>query len=163
MELTLAELAAFCTSQGISCEVEGDPAMRVSAVATLEDAGPADVGFLSNPKYEHQLATTKAAAVFVRPDVQPPHAMNLIRTSEPYAAVTAAIVRLHGYRRHPKWGVSERATIAADATIGPNANIAPNVYIDEASRSEPTPRSIPACTSPATVASATTSRCFPTW
>src|SRR3972149_4028063 len=124
MGMTLAELADFCTAQGIPCEVEGDRAARISAVATLEDAGPGDVGFLSNPKYENHLATTKAAAVFVRPDVKPSRPMNLIRTPEPYAAVTAAIVRLHGYRRHPRWGISERASIAASATIGPNANIA---------------------------------------
>lgn len=131
MELTLAELAAFCTAQGIPCEVEGDRAVPISSVATLEDAGPADVGFLSNPKYENHLATTRAAAVFVRPDVKSPRPMNLIRTPEPYAAVTAAIVRLHGYRRHPQWGISDRAMIAASAVIGANANIAPNVYIDD--------------------------------
>ncbi len=44
--------------------------------------------------------------------------------------MTAAIVRLHGYRRHPRWGVSEKAYIAPTARIGENANIAPGVHID---------------------------------
>lgn len=132
MELTLAELAQFCTARGLACEVDGDCAVRVSAVATLEDAGPTDVSFLSNPKYESHLSTTQAGAVFVRPDVRPARPMNLIRTTEPYAAVTAAIVRLHGYRRHPRWGISSRAIIAPSAKIGSNANIAPGAYVDEA-------------------------------
>ncbi|HSW45332.1 MAG TPA: UDP-3-O-(3-hydroxymyristoyl)glucosamine N-acyltransferase [Phycisphaerae bacterium] len=131
MQLTLADLARFCKSQGIPCEVDGDAQASVSTVATLEDAGPGQVSFLSNPKYESRLSTTEATAVFVKPDVTPPRPMNLLRTPEPYAAVTAAIVRLHGYRRHPRWGVSERAYIAPGTTIGVDANVGPNVYIDE--------------------------------
>ena len=131
MNLTLAELAEFCTSQGIACQVEGDAQAGVSTVATLEEAGPEQVSFLSNPKYEPQLGTTRATAVFVKPEVRAPRKMNLLRTPDPYAAVTAAIVRLHGYRRHPQWGVSDRAFIAPDAIIGADANIAPGVHVDE--------------------------------
>lgn len=131
MTLTLAELTSFITSEGIPCTVDGDASVRVHAVATLEDAGEGQVSFLSNPKYEGQLATTRAAAVFVKPEVEPQRKMTLVRTPDPYAAVTAAIVRLHGYRRHPQWGISDRATIARSATIGAQANIGPGVYIAE--------------------------------
>ena len=134
MTLTLAELAEFCTSKGIPCDVDGQGELAVSSVATLDDAGEGQVSFLSNPKYESQLATTRATAVFVKPDVQAPRPMNLLRTPEPYAAVTAAIIRLHGYRRHPQWGVSERAFVADTATLGANPNIAPGAYVDEDAR-----------------------------
>ncbi|MBP7933506.1 MAG: UDP-3-O-(3-hydroxymyristoyl)glucosamine N-acyltransferase [Phycisphaerae bacterium] len=131
MTLTLAELTAFITSQGIPCTVDGDASVCIRAVATLEEAGEGQVSFLSNPKYEGQLATTRAAAVFVKPDVAAQQKMTLVRTPDPYAAVTAAIVRLHGYRRHPQWGLSDRAAIARTARVGAEANIGPGVYIAE--------------------------------
>lgn len=131
MPMTLLELADFCTSQSIPCEVDGDPSCMVSSVATLDEAQADQVSFLSNPKYESQLTTTRAGAVFVRPDVKATRSMNLLRTAEPYAAVTAAIVRLHGHRKHPQWGRSAHAYIAPSAVVGERANIAPHAYIAE--------------------------------
>lgn len=130
MTLTLRELADFLASVGMVCTVEGDEAATVASVATLEDAGEGQISFLSNPKYEKDLIATKATAVLVRPELQPKRKMNLLRTADPYAAVTACIVRLHGYRRHPQWGVSPRAHIADGAQIGADSNIAPGVHIE---------------------------------
>lgn len=131
MALTLDELADFLQSNGISCAVDGDGSVTVRSVATLEEAVEGQVSFLSNPKYESQLAVTRASAVLVRPDIQVSRQMNLLRTPDPYAAVTAAIVRLHGYRRHPRWGLSEKAFVAPTARIGNNPSIAPGVHIDD--------------------------------
>ena len=130
MTMTLQELAEFCVSVGIPCEVDGDASTTVATVATLEEAGEGQLSFLSNPKYESQLVTTCASAVLVKPDVIPTRKLNLLRTPDPYAAVTAAIVKLHGYREHPQWGFSDRASVADSATIGKNANIAAGVHID---------------------------------
>ncbi len=130
MGLTLQELAQFLDGVGIPCQVDGDANLRVASVATLEEAGKGQISFLSNPKYESHLETTRADAVLVRPEVKPGRSMNLLRTPDPYAAVTAAIVRLHGYRKHPQWGVSTQACISSDVQIGPNANIAPGAHIE---------------------------------
>jgi UDP-3-O-[3-hydroxymyristoyl] glucosamine N-acyltransferase len=130
MSLTLTELSDFLASQGMPCEISGDGAQRVSAVATLEEARPGDLSFLSNPKYESHLGTTQASAVLTRPGVTTDRRLTLMRTADPYAAVTAAIVRLHGYRKHPRWGVSSEAHIDPTAHIGSGANIAPGVHID---------------------------------
>lgn len=130
MILSLNDLTVYLHSVGIPCQVEGDGACEVSSVATLEEATPGQLSFLSNPKYEAYLETTNASAVLVRPDVATNRHVSLLRTPDPYAAVTAAIVRLHGYRSHPQWGVSPQAAISPEARIGANANIAPGVYID---------------------------------
>jgi UDP-3-O-[3-hydroxymyristoyl] glucosamine N-acyltransferase len=130
MTLTLAELIDFLGSRGIPCNLDGDASISISSVATLEDARDGQISFLSNPKYEKDLDTTQASAVLVKPEVTPSRKMNLLRTVDPYRAVTAAIVRLHGYREHPTWGISDRAIIAPTACIGKNANIAPGAYID---------------------------------
>jgi UDP-3-O-[3-hydroxymyristoyl] glucosamine N-acyltransferase len=131
MAMTLAELADFLGRQDMACEIEGDPSVAVSSVATLEDAREGQLSFLSNPKYERDLPTTRASAVLLKPGVAAPGELPLMRTADPYAAVTAAIVRLHGYRRHPAWGVSRGAFVAGTASIGDDANIAPGAHIDE--------------------------------
>jgi UDP-3-O-[3-hydroxymyristoyl] glucosamine N-acyltransferase len=129
--LTLAELADFLGAQNIPCEVDGDASVPIHSVATLEEAGEGQISFLSNPKYEKELISTRAAAVLVRPDLPAPRKMTLVRTRDPYAAVTAAMVRLHGYRHHPTWGISTGASIAPTARVGLGANIAPGVHIED--------------------------------
>jgi UDP-3-O-[3-hydroxymyristoyl] glucosamine N-acyltransferase len=129
--LTLAELADFLGEQNIPCEVDGDGSVSIHSVATLEDAIDGQISFLSNPKYEKELNTTRASAVLVAMDQRLPRRMNLVRTKNPYAAVTAAMVRLHGYRHHPRWGLSAQACVAPTAKIGSAANIAPGVHIGD--------------------------------
>ena len=61
MSISLKELA-----DAIGAEVVGgDPATPISAVNTLEDAGPGEVSFLSNARYVRLLETTRASAVIV--------------------------------------------------------------------------------------------------
>jgi UDP-3-O-[3-hydroxymyristoyl] glucosamine N-acyltransferase len=47
-------------------------------------AGPGELAFLANPKYRHQLATTRAAAVIMAPPALPRARRRLILTPQPY-------------------------------------------------------------------------------
>jgi len=123
--VTLAEFSEFLASQGFPNVVEGDGQVRIAAVNTLDEAGDGDISFLSNPKYTELLSTTKASAVIVGRSVSTPTGPAVMRCDDPYAAVTAAIVRIHGYRSHPSWGIDARACVSADARVGPNANVGP--------------------------------------
>jgi UDP-3-O-[3-hydroxymyristoyl] glucosamine N-acyltransferase len=148
METTLAEACAALERHGMKPRLLGDGSRRVVGVATLEDAGEGEISFLANPKYEKLLATTRAAAVVVRPDVAARNGLNLIRVDDPYAAITVLIIELHGYRKHSppvreagapniassaKIGANAQihagATIAEDAIIGDDAIIYPGCYI----------------------------------
>ncbi len=113
---------------GITARVEGDDCV-VQAVNTLEDATAGQLSFLSNPKYTSILSETKASAVVVKDGVELPAGISAIRCDDPYAAITVAIVNIHGYRNHPEWGLSDRATIDPTAKIGANPNIANGVTI----------------------------------
>jgi len=127
--MRLAELSERLSAGGLDNTVDGDPQVVVDSVNTLEDAGPGDISFLANPRYRDRLAATKASAVLVDRRAEVPAGVSALRSDDPYAALCHTIVAVHGYRQHPKWGTSERASIAESARIGPHANIGPEVTI----------------------------------
>ena len=132
MQATLAQLCETLRNHGMKPELRGDAERVIHSVATLEEAADGQVSFLSNPKYEKLLSQTRASAVILRPDVPAPDHLDLIRVADPYAALTALIVKLHGYRQHRRVAPSPTCThIAESATIGENATIHPGATIDE--------------------------------
>ena len=58
MARTLGELAAQ-----FGCELIGDPAVSVSGVATLANAGDGDLSFFANRNYRRDLQSTRASVV----------------------------------------------------------------------------------------------------
>ena len=129
MPYRLSALAEAVTKYGLPCRVEGEARREVVGVATLEDAGPDEISFLANARYEKLLETTSAGAVIVATDQPIPAGMSVLRTADPYAAVTIIIVHIHGYRKHPGEGVSAQSVIDPSAVIGPGANIHHGVTI----------------------------------
>jgi len=127
-QLQLSQLCDILGQHGLTARLDGDDRI-VSAVNTIEDAADGELTFLSNPKYEKALATTDASAVLVEDAVEVPSQLSAVRCDDPYACVTAAIVFLHGYRKHPQWGVSDRANVHETARIGDNPNLGPGVTI----------------------------------
>ena len=87
MEATLGELRAFLEQVGMRPRLRGDSSRVIRRVATLEDAGDGDVSFLSNPKYEKMLQTTRASAIVLKPDVAAPEQLDLLQVDDPYAAL----------------------------------------------------------------------------
>ena len=122
--MTVAELA-----KEIGAEVVGDGSASVHSCATLEDAQPGQISFLANAKYAKQLETTQATAVIVAPSIKPAGAITLLKASDPYFAFRQAIVRLHGYRKHPHSGIHPKAHVEPSATIGEGTVIYPGVYV----------------------------------
>ena len=44
----------------LGCELHGDPDIEITGVAGVEQAGPSDLTFLSNPKYSLKVKSTRA-------------------------------------------------------------------------------------------------------
>ncbi len=126
--LRLSQLCELLNEASLPARLEGDD-REIRGVNTLSEATDGELGFLTNPKYLRSLEQTRATAVILSDQVSIPSRLSAIRCTDPYSAVTLAIVHLHGYRRHPQWGVSDRATIHPGARIGANPNIAPGVTI----------------------------------
>jgi len=121
--MLLSDLCLVLTKNGLSAELEG-PDAQVHAANTLEEARDGEITFLSNPRYLAKLQTTRATAAVMAEGVERPDRLSGIRSKDPYAAITGAIIALHGHRKHPEWGVSKLAVIDPSAKIGKNANIA---------------------------------------
>ena len=62
---TLEELAKH-----VGGKVIGDGTAVIESASTLDKAGPGEITFLSNKKYESQMKTTKADAVIVAREIE---------------------------------------------------------------------------------------------
>jgi UDP-3-O-[3-hydroxymyristoyl] glucosamine N-acyltransferase len=116
-ERTLGEIAEY-----LGGRVYGNPSIVIRSAATLSHAGPGDISFLVNPRYEKQLESTKAGAVIVGQEI-PRAGVALVVAEDPYFAFTRALVLLYGHRKHKEVGISPRASVAASAKIGINCHV----------------------------------------
>jgi UDP-3-O-[3-hydroxymyristoyl] glucosamine N-acyltransferase len=113
----------------LDCRLEGDGDVEIARVSGIEDAGPGDVTFLANRKYEKLLAATRASAVILRDDA-PGAPAALLRTRDPYLAFARAVA-LFAPDWRPPIGVHALAAVAADAQIGAGVSVGPFVVIGE--------------------------------
>lgn len=121
---TLKELAAL-----FGGKVEGDPALEVTGLASLEEAGGEEITFLSEPKYFPRLEKTRAAAAIV-PLSFPAFPKPLIRTANPYLAY-AKVQAFFTTKPCLPHGVDPRAGIGRDVKIGKDVSIFPFVYVGD--------------------------------
>jgi UDP-3-O-[3-hydroxymyristoyl] glucosamine N-acyltransferase len=115
-------------AERLGCRLEGDGDTEITRVAGIKDAGPGDVTFLANSKYEKLLGSTRASAVIVDERVDCP--VPSLRTAQPYLAFARA-VRLFWTEWRPAPGVHPLAAVAADARIGADVSIGAFVYVGE--------------------------------
>jgi UDP-3-O-[3-hydroxymyristoyl] glucosamine N-acyltransferase len=104
------------------------PDVEITGVATLEEAGPGQLTFLTNPKYAALARTTKAAALIVSPEAAA-EGRPVLRHANPYLAFARA---LELFYQPPEYapGIHPTAVIDPTAKIGPGAHIGPYVVID---------------------------------
>jgi UDP-3-O-[3-hydroxymyristoyl] glucosamine N-acyltransferase len=121
---TLKEIAEL-----VGGRVVGNDQTFVESASTLAQAKAGQITFLSNPKYAPQVETTAAAAVFVSQEMQTSACQIIV--ADPYYAFMQSVVLLHGHRRHPQTGLSDKAFIAKTARIGNNCNVHPFAAIHD--------------------------------
>ena len=113
--------------------LRGDPQQCIERLAPLESAGPQDLSFLSNPRYQQQLAASQAACVIVAPSMLDAALARgaCIVADDPYlyfAHATQLWKQLHGHARAP--GVHPSAVVDAAAVVHPSASIGPLCVIE---------------------------------
>jgi len=107
----------------------GSPDIDITGVASIEQAGPGQLTFVSNPKYAAAAKTTKASAVIVSDDF-PAVPSAMLRTKNPYLAWAKAIELFYQPLQYAI-GVHPTAVVHRAAKLGKNTHIGPYVVIDE--------------------------------
>jgi UDP-3-O-[3-hydroxymyristoyl] glucosamine N-acyltransferase len=121
--MKLADIA-----EALGCALSGDGNVEITGVAGIEEAGPSDLTFVSNPKYVRAARSTGAGAIIVSTDfesVRPPS----LRTPNPYLAFARAIELFHGDPA-PTGMRDPTAVIAATAKLGENCSIGPYAVVE---------------------------------
>ncbi len=121
---TLAEIASR-----LGGRVAGNPDVALSQVGSLESAGPAQIAFLSNPRYRSKLAGTRAGAVIVGEDAADMTTLPRLVAANPYA-LFARVSQLFNPAPGVVPGVAPSASVAPDASIDPSASIGPGASVE---------------------------------
>jgi UDP-3-O-[3-hydroxymyristoyl] glucosamine N-acyltransferase len=104
------------------------PETEIAGLAGIEEAGPQQVTFISNPKYAAMAKSTRAAAILVTPDF-PAEGLPVLRHANPYLAFARALELFYQAPKYPP-GIHPTAVIDPAARLGAGAHVGPYVVID---------------------------------
>ena len=132
MALQLAEIVA-----ALGGDLHGDPALRIEGIAPLEAATPAQLSFLSNPRYRPQLEASRAGCVIVAPAMREAALARgaCIVADDPYAyfaRVTQLWKRAHARDAGP--AIHPSAVIADDVVLGEGVRIGAHCVVERGAR-----------------------------
>ncbi len=125
MAVTLAELA-----RRVRGTVRGQESTPIERVAPLAGAGPLDIAFLADRKYQKLLAGTKAGAVILREADIGDYVGNALVVANPHLAFAQIATLLHPAPLAAP-GVHATAVVAAGARIAPTASVGAHAVIAE--------------------------------
>ena len=103
--------------------------LEIKGLNGIEEAGPGELTFVSNPKYAQAARTTKASAVIVAEDF-PAIPAPTLRVKDPYLSFARALELFHAAHAYPA-GVHPTAVVDPSVRIGKGAHIGPYVVIGE--------------------------------
>lgn len=115
MEFSVKQIAAM-----VDGEVSGDSSRKINMLGKIQDAKEGEISFLSNPKYENFLYSTKASAVIVKKDFKPKKQVNasLIHVEDPYSSFSALLEEYHKFLNFNKLGVEDPSFIGEGSSVG---------------------------------------------
>jgi UDP-3-O-[3-hydroxymyristoyl] glucosamine N-acyltransferase len=108
---------------------DGSPDTEIIGLNGIEQAGPAEISFVANPKYAAAARLTRAAAVIVAENFPAIPAATL-RVADPYLSFARALELFHQPLRYAP-GVHATAVVHPTAKIGRSAHIGPYVVINQ--------------------------------
>lgn len=112
MNMTVAEIAEM-----IGGEVVGDPAVVVTGVNGIREAGPGDLCFVRDARYGQYLDSTAAAAVLIA-EVPEALAIPAIKTSAPDLAFAQVLQHCAAEQTHHPTGIHPSAVMGEGVTLG---------------------------------------------
>lgn len=130
------EVSAEVIAQHFNGEIVGDPNVKVSSVAKIEQGKPGNICFLANPKYEQYLYTCKASIIIINREFKPkePVAATLILVDNAYEAVASLLDLLNTLKRAKRSGKAWSSKCAWSAKLGKGVYVGDFSYIGKKSR-----------------------------
>ncbi|MDR9457218.1 MAG: UDP-3-O-(3-hydroxymyristoyl)glucosamine N-acyltransferase [Salegentibacter sp.] len=145
MKFTASQIAEI-----LEGKIVGDPEAEVSELAKIEEGAKGALTFLSNPKYNSYIYTTKASITIVNEDFKPeqPIHTTLIKVKDAYKAFSK-LLEYYNQVKLNKSGIEQPSFISEDVKygediylgafsyvgkkveIGNNVKIYPNVYLGD--------------------------------
>ncbi len=128
-------------AEKIGCTLEGDPSIEIVGPAPIDDAGPGEVTFVANPRYQSKLKDLRASAVILAPGLEAA-GVAVLRSTEPYGAFLRLLGLFHHPYRpspgiHPTAQIAPTARVGVGASIGAYAVIGDEVTIGTSARIDP--------------------------
>lgn len=127
MQFTAKEIADL-----IGGVLEGDPTIKVSKLAKIEEADADSISFIANPKYLGFIHTTKAALLIVSKQLEIPGqtTATLLRVDDPYSSFST-LLNLYSKSSIDKIGIEPNNFISDTAVLGKDCYVASFVYISD--------------------------------
>ncbi|MGI4838613.1 MAG: UDP-3-O-(3-hydroxymyristoyl)glucosamine N-acyltransferase [Janthinobacterium lividum] len=122
--VTLGELAEI-----LGATLRGTADRKITGLATLQEAGPAQLSFLANPQYRKYLADTQAGAVLLKAADAEAYAGDALLVPDPYLAY-ARISHLFDPKPKAVPGVHPTAVVSDDAIVDATASVGPGAVIE---------------------------------
>lgn len=123
MGVTLAELARL-----VQGRLRGDSSIVIHGANSLTQAGPQEITFIANSRYQDQLSVTRAAAVIATDEIASHFGGNALVVDNPALAFARICDRLHPAPK-PAAGTHSTAVVHTSARIAATASIGPMVVI----------------------------------
>ena len=129
MGMTLQEVA-----DQLNATLVGNGDGQVESVAGIRTAGPTDLAYIEDPKYDFLVESSRAAAVIVPRSFEADVSVSLLQVDDPRAAFDQIVRELAPPAIAPVIGVHPSAVIAEDAELGTDVSIGACAVIEPGAR-----------------------------
>ncbi|MEN9223315.1 MAG: UDP-3-O-(3-hydroxymyristoyl)glucosamine N-acyltransferase, partial [Thermostichus sp. BF3_bins_97] len=115
-------------AQKLGCAYEGDPQLVIHGVASLAEARPGELSFVSEARYLPLLEQTQASAIILDETTPLPRPMACLRGRDPRLLFAQAIELFYQPYRAAA-GIHPTAVVDASAQLGEGVAIGPHVVV----------------------------------
>ena len=128
---TLSDIATL-----LGCAAPADGDRPINGVATLEEAKPDELSFISSESYAGQLAATRAGGVVMAKKLRlpPPPDKNVLVVDDADLAVAKVLGLFAPPVPRPPEGIDPAARVANSASLGQGVAVGANAFVGERAR-----------------------------
>jgi UDP-3-O-[3-hydroxymyristoyl] glucosamine N-acyltransferase len=129
MQFTAKDIAAL-----LGGRLEGNPDTVVTGIAKIEEANPASLSFIGQPKYEHYAQTAHAGVLLINQNlvVNNDKVGAIIRVPDPYVAFTTLLELYQQFiAQMSKTGIEQPSHIGKESTHGEGLYLGAFAYVGD--------------------------------